>query len=501
MQIVHQTLSVAVTAGPARDIDADLLVFPVLDDDDLADEPDLDQASGGEISAARRRGEFKGKPYELFITTVRGWKAPRVALVGLGSRKEFAIDRLRRAASTAGLAARQRGMTRMAIVVHPGAHVSPADAAQALAEGAFLANFETASYKTVDPPRVWLDSVTLRVGGDANAVDRGAERGRVLGECTNLARELANEPSNTLTPRVFAERAAGMAREAGLAVDVLDEKRIAELKMGLLLGVAQGSAEPPRLVVLRHEPKSAAAQPVLGLIGKGITFDTGGISIKPAENMDKMKDDMSGGAAVLAAMCAISRLRAPVRCIGMIPMTENMPGGKAMKPGDVLTSAAGTTVEVVNTDAEGRLVLGDALWYARRAGATHLVDVAALTGACAIALGKHASALFAEPDDWGVRVRRAGDLAGDRLWPMPLFDEYFEQLKSETADLLNTGGRYAGAVTAALFLKQFAGDGPWAHLDIAGTSWLEEPKAWQSKGATGVGTRTLVELARSLAAA
>jgi leucyl aminopeptidase len=383
----------------------------------------------------------------------------------------------------------------MAIVVHPGAHVSPADAAQALAEGAFLANFEPASYKTVDPPRVWLDSVTLRVGGDANAVDRGAERDRVLGECTNLARELANEPSNTLTPRVFAERAAGMAREASLAVDVLDEKRIAELKMGLLLGVAQGSAEPPRLVVLRHEPKSAAAQPVLGLIGKGITFDTGGISIKPAENMDKMKDDMSGGAAVLAAMCAISRLRAPVRCIGMIPMTENMPGGKAMKPGDVLTSAEGKTVEVLNTDAEGRLILGDAVWYARRLGATHLVDVATLTGACVVALGRSTSGLFGTPELWVEHVRRASERAGDRSWPMPVFDDYKELFKSEIADFANTGGRAGGAITAALFIKEFTGDLPWAHLDIAGTAWVEDPKPYLPKGPTGVGVRTLAELA------
>jgi leucyl aminopeptidase len=495
MPIVHQTLSVAVTTGPARDIDADLLVFPLLDDDNLADEPDLDPASGGEISAARRRGEFKGKPFDVFITTVHGWKAPRVALVGLGSRKEFAVDRLRRAASTAGLAARQRGLTRMAIVVHPGAHVSAAEAAQALAEGAFLANLEAASYKTVDPPRRWLDSVTLRVGGDANAVDRGAERGRILGEYTNLARELANEPSNTLTPRVFAERAAGMAREAGLTVDVLDEKRIAELKMGLLLGVAQGSAEPPRLVVLRHEPKSVAPQPVLGLIGKGITFDTGGISIKPAENMDKMKDDMSGGAAVLAAMCAISRLRAPVRCIGMIPMTENMPGGRAMKPGDVLTSAEGKTVEILNTDAEGRLILGDAVWYARRLGATHLVDVATLTGACVVALGRSTTGLFGTPELWVEHVRRASERAGDRSWPMPVFDDYTELFKSEIADFANTGGRAGGAITAALFIKEFTGDLPWAHLDIAGTAWVDDPKPYMPKGPTGVGVRTLAELA------
>jgi leucyl aminopeptidase len=485
MEIVHQTLSVGVTAGQASDIDADVVIFPVLDDDDLADEPAVDQAAGGEVGAARRRGEFKGKPCDVFVTTVRGWKAPRVVLVGLGSRKDFSTDRLRRAASTAGLVARQRGLTRIAIVHRQIPHVAPSDAAQTLAEGAILANFDPASYKTVDPPRVWLDSVTLRVEGDPAAVERGVQRGRVLGECTNLARELANEPANTLTPRVFADRAAALARDAGLAVEVLDEKRIADLKMGLLLGVAQGSAEPPRLVVLRHEPKAAAVHPVLGLVGKGITFDTGGISIKPADNMDKMKDDMSGGAAVLAAMCAISRLRAPVRCIGMIPMTENMPGGKAVKPGDVLTSAEGKTVEVLNTDAEGRLILGDATWYVRRLGATHLVDVATLTGACVVALGRSTSGLFGTPDLWVEHVRRASERAGDRSWPMPVYDDYKELFKSEIADFANTGGRAGGAITAALFIKEFTGDLPWAHLDIAGTAWIEDSKPYLPKGPTG----------------
>ena len=233
------------------------------------------------------------------------------------------------------------------------------------------------------------------------------ERGRVLGECTNVARGLSNEPGNVLTPREFAERASKLARDVGLGVEVLDEKQIAALKMGLLLGVARGSEQPPRVIVLRHEPKKAVKGVVLGLVGKGITFDTGGISIKPAENMDKMKDDMSGGAAVLCAMAAMSRLHAPVRCIGVIPATENMPGGRAMKPGDILTSAEGKTVEVLNTDAEGRLILGDALWYARTLGVTHLVDIATLTGACVVALGKTTSGLFGRPESWVEQVRRA----------------------------------------------------------------------------------------------
>jgi len=294
---------------------------------------------------------------------------------------------------------------------------------------------------------------------------------------------------------VFAERARVVAKSAGVKVDVLDEKRIAELKMGMLLGVARGSQEPPRLVVLRHEPDNAIPGVVLGLVGKGITFDTGGISIKPAENMDKMKDDMSGGAAVIAAMAAISRLNAPVRVIGIVPMTENMPGGRAVKPGDILTSAEGKTVEILNTDAEGRLVLGDGLWYARQLGATHLVDVATLTGACVVALGKTTSGLFGTPDAWVEEVRQASDRAGDRSWPMPVYDDYKEQLKSEIADFTNTGGRAGGAITAALFLKEFTGDLPWVHIDIAGTAWAEESKPYQPKGATGVAVRTLAQLA------
>ena len=495
MQTVHRTPAIAVVATTSRDIQTELLIIPIFEDDTLQDEAELDSASGGEVAAARARGEFKAKPFELFFTAVRGWKAPRVALVGLGSRKDFTDDRLRRAATTGALAARQRGVTRMAIIDRRDTGVDAGRAAQVLAEGAIVGNFDGASYRTTDPPRVWLESVTLRVTGDAAAVKRGLERGQVLGECTNLARELANEPGNTLTPRVFAERAAAVAAAAGLTVDVLDEARIAELNMGLLLGVARGSQEPPRVVVLRHQPAGAPGAPVLGLIGKGITFDAGGISIKPADNMDKMKDDMSGGAAVLGAMSAIARLGAPVRCIGVIPMTENMPGGRAFKPGDVLASADGKTVEVLNTDAEGRLVLGDALWYARSLGVTHLVDVATLTGACVVALGKTTTGLFGTPDSWVEQVRRASERAGDRSWPMPVFDDYKELFKSEIADFANTGGRAGGAITGALFVKEFAGDLPWVHMDIAGTAWAEDAKPYQPKGATGVAVRTLVELA------
>ena len=514
MLTVHRTPAVALTTRSSRDIEADLLIFPVFEDDPLADEADLDAASGGEIAAARARGELRGKAFDLFVTAVRGWKVSRVALVGVGSRKDFSADRLRRAATTGALAARQRRLTSIAIVHRTGTNVTAPEAAQVLAEGAVLANFDGAAYRTIDPPRVWIDTVQLRAGGESAAVVRASERGRVLGECTNLSRTLSNEPGNALTPRMFAERATAIATDAGLAVEILDEARITDLKMGLLLGVARGSQEPPRLVVLRHEPAKAAGvgslrnpssqqgngspsrtAPVLGLIGKGVTFDTGGISIKPAEDMDKMKDDMAGGAAVLCAMAAISRLQAPVRCVAVIPMTENMPGGRALKPGDVLTSAEGKTVEVLNTDAEGRLILGDAVWYARQLGATHLVDVATLTGSCVVALGKAATGLFGTPDAWVEQVRRAGGRAGERAWPMPVFDDYRELFKSEIADFGNTGGRAGGAITAALFIKEFTGDLPWVHMDIAGTAWAEDAEPYQPKGATGVGVRTLAELA------
>jgi leucyl aminopeptidase len=497
MQTAHKTPSLTVTTRAAADSESDLLVIPVFEQDDLADVPGLDEAAQGEISRARQSGEFRGKAFELFLTPAgqNGWRPGRIALVGAGPRQDVEADRLRRIATTAGLTARQRRITRVAFLHRRDPRLDDARAVQALIEGVILANFDGGSYKTTDHPRIFLDSAQVIVSVGDKRLEQALERGRVLGECSNLARELANEPSNTLTPRSFADRAAALAADAGLAVEVLDEKRIAQLGMGLLLGVAKGSEEPPRVIVLKHEPKGAAKTPVLGLIGKGITFDTGGISIKPADGMDRMKDDMAGGAAVICAMIAIARLGVPARIVGVIPATENMPSGTAIKPGDILRSASGKTVEVLNTDAEGRLILGDGLWYAREQGATHLVDVATLTGACVVALGKSTSGLFGTPDWWVEEVRRATDRAGDRSWPMPVFDDYREQLKSEIADFTNTGGRPAGAITGALFVKEFAGDLPWVHMDIAGTAWADEAKPYQPKGATGVAVRTLAELA------
>ena len=475
-------------------IPVDLLIVPVFDGDELDDAAGLRDAAGGAIERAMADGEFRARPYDLFLTALNGWGVSRVLLVGAGRREGFTSERLRKTATAGALAAKQRRVKRIAFLVR--GTVPSAAAIQASAEGLMLAAFNGDSYKSGEKSGPAPEEiVVVAPNADKASAEAAARRGRILGDSCNIARELCNEPPNVLTPTVLAQRAASIGKAAGLTVDVIDEKGIAALKMGLLLGVAQGSAEPPRLIALKHIPAGAPDGPVLGLVGKGITFDTGGISIKPAEGMERMKTDMSGAAAVIAAMRAISLLKAPIKVVGVVPTAENMPGGRATRPSDVLTGASGTTVEVVNTDAEGRLILGDGLWYARELGATHLVDVATLTGACVVALGKYATGLFAQPDSWSDVVMRTAQRAGDRCWPLPLYEEYREQIKSDIADMVNSGGRPGGACTAAVFLKEFVGDMPWAHLDIAGTAWAEEAKPWQAKGSTGVAVRTLAELA------
>jgi leucyl aminopeptidase len=477
-------------------VDADVLIVPWFEDDTATSIAEVKAATAGEVERAIATKELSGRLYDLFIAAVAdaSWTARRVAFIGAGRAADFGGDLARRIAAAAGLAMKQRRVGRAAFVIRVANNrTDAAEIAQAVSEGLTLSEFNAGSYKTVDVPPGTPPAWTV-VGTTADGA-AAVERGRLLGECSNLARELANEPGNTLTPREFSRRAEKIVAGTGLAFEVLDEKQIEQLGMGMLLGVARGSAEPPRLMVIRHDPPGAPSAPVLGLVGKGITFDTGGISIKPAEGMERMKDDMTGGAAVVCAMRAIALLKAPIRVIGVVPTTENMPGGKAIKPGDVLKSAEGKTVEVINTDAEGRLILGDGLWYARKLGATHLVDVATLTGAIVTALGKITSGLFGTPDKWLDLVRRVASRAGDRVWPLPLFDEYRDQIRSEIADLLNTGGRPAGSITAALFLKEFTGGLPWVHMDIAGTAWAEENKPHLPKGPSGVAVRTLAELA------
>lgn len=501
--------SIDLVTLPLRSADVELLVVPWYEKQRAGQFGDLERATGGEIARALASKEFTGCSFELFFTPISepGWKPKRVVLVGAGPEADFGPDLARKLATASVLAARQRRAASVGFVFRPGlpdpsGDIDVAGFLQSIAEGLTLAEFDGGNYKTGEaavgaPPRLAIVVTDMDDGSPESPVrlEAAVARGRLLGECSNLARQLSNEPGNTLTPREFATRATQMASDGGVSIEILDEKAIEKLGMGLLLGVARGSSEPPRLMVFRHEPAGAPKWPVLGLVGKGITFDTGGISIKPADGMERMKDDMAGGAAVAAAMRAIAMLGAPIRVIGVVPTTENMPGGRAVKPGDILKSAEGKTVEVLNTDAEGRLILGDGLWYARKLGATHLVDVATLTGAIVVALGKHATGIFGTPSWWVEHIRRIGDRAGDRMWPMPLYDDYRDQLKSEIADFTNTGGRPGGSITAALFLKEFTGGLPWAHLDIAGTAWAEESRPYQPKGATGVAVRTLAELA------
>jgi leucyl aminopeptidase len=484
-----------VFATDPRDVATDLVICAVFEGQKSSLSA-WSRDTGGEIDRALASKEFSGKLFETFLTPILAGdcRPRRLAVIGLGPESDFTIDRGRRAATAIGLTARQKKIARIAFTAD-GA-LDSAEMIEALAEGLTLAEFDAGSYKTAgDEPFALSELGIVSNGRSRDAAAAAVRRGRIIGERCNMARALDNEPANTLTPSLFAERLADIATDAGLIAEILGHEDLERLGMGMLLGVGRGSSEPPRLVSIRYEPAGAPTAPILGLVGKGITFDTGGISIKPATDMDRMKDDMAGGAAVACAMHAMVELGAPLRVIGVIPIAENMPGGSAIRPGDVLTSASGKTVEVINTDSEGRLILGDALWYAQQLGATHLVDIATLTGAISVALGTIASGLFGTPPAFVEHVRHIAERAGDRCWPLPLFEEYKDQLRSEIADMLNTGGRIGGAITAAMFLREFTGGLPWIHMDIAGTAWADEHKPFMPKGPTGVGVRTLVELA------
>jgi leucyl aminopeptidase len=470
-------------------VDVDLLFVPVFDVNDAVDDvPGIDAAVGGELRRALG-GEFRATPFETFTARVSGgaWRASRLVFVGMPT--ELDAERVRRFAASCGYLARQRAVTSMGILARRGLSV------RTLADGLRSAEFDGGIYKSADRAAAYPARVVIAApGASAHDVAEEVRIGQAIGAAANVARSLANEPGNVLTPREFARRVAEGAASVGIGCEVLDEDRIRDLGMRLMLSVAQGSVEPPRLIVLRYDPPNAPESPVLALVGKGVTFDSGGISIKPADGMDRMKNDMAGGAAVAAAMRALAELGGPCRVIGVIPTVENMPGGRAMRPGDVVIGASGTSVEILNTDAEGRLILADALWYAQQLGATHLVDVATLTGACMIALGRHVSGMFGAPDAWVSTVRDAATRAGDRVWPLPIYDEAREEMRSEIADLVNAGGRAGGAITAAVFLRTFAGGRPWVHLDVAGTAWSDTKQPYQPKGSTGVAVRTLIEL-------
>jgi leucyl aminopeptidase len=340
----------------------------------------------------------------------------------------------------------------------------------------------------------------VAAGFDAAALERGVARGTILGEAVNFARRLAITPANDMTPSILAAEATAAAKGASIDIEVLDEERARKEGMGSFLSVAQGSSQPPKFIVMRYDGDPGSKE-LLALVGKGITFDSGGISIKPADRMEEMKYDMSGGAAVIATMSALGKLKPKVNVVGIVPATENMPGGKATKPGDIVKAMNGKTIEVINTDAEGRLVLADGLCYARKLGATKIVDVATLTGAVVIALGHAAAAAVSNDDAFAKDFLAVVKPTGERFWQMPHYDDYSAQMKSDIADLKNTGGRAAGTLTAAAFLRAFVEKTPWIHLDIAGTAYLDNESAWQAKGPTGMPVRSFVALAEALAGA
>ena len=453
------------------------------------------QAAAADLLAS---GEVTGKPFETnLLHKPANLKAKRLLLVSGGSAKKFSAYDLRRVAGTAARSLKSRGIRSFAFVVPTG--VAEDESVRAIVEGAFVGNFDPDYYRS-DRKDQKIDAVTVIATGDKTALEKVANEAQIIGESQNFTRDLVNEPSNRMTPTILAERARKMSAEVGLKCEVYGADKIKEMKMGAFWSVAQGSDEPPALIVMTYEPAGAPTKPVLGLVGKGITFDTGGISIKPADGMEKMKYDMAGGATMIGAMRAIALLKPKVKVIGIVCATENMPSGKAQKPGDVQIAMSGKSIEIINTDAEGRLVLADGLYYARQLGCTHLVDAATLTGAVVVALGYTNAGIFANDDDMYNRFKAANAKAGEKMWRMPLDEEYKDHIRSSIADIMNSGGRWGGAVTAAMFLKEFAEDTPWIHLDIAGTAWMEDQKPWIAKGPSGIALRSLVEFVKSFAA-
>ncbi len=491
-------MQITLETKPYASLETEAIVTPVFEGDDPVQGrvAELDQLTGGLLKKLAASGELTGKTLEFtLLHAPAGLKAARLLLVGAGKRDQFNVATLRKIAGAALRSLKAKSVKNFAFLA--GGALPPEDGAQAIVEGFLTGDFETDKYKT-DKKDKTVDSVSLAgfPEADKSAAEKGLARGRIIAEAQNFARDLVNEPSNKLTPRVLAEKAEAMAKEAGLAVDILDEKRIAELKMGALLSVAQGSVEPPRVIVVTYTPANPKpGAPVIGLVGKAVTFDTGGISIKPADGMEKMKYDMAGGATMLGVMRALAALKPNVKVIGVVPATENMPGGKAQKPGDIQTAMSGKTIEVLNTDAEGRLILADAIHYTKQLGATNLVDAATLTGAIVVALANVNVGVFGSDQAWTDKLLASAKATGEKMWQLPMDDEYREFIKGSFADIQNIGsGKGGGSITGAWFIREFAGDTPWIHLDIAGTAWNDDAKPWLAKGPTGVSLRTLVHL-------
>ena len=466
----------------------------------------VDRAMDGAITRLIADGEIKGKRGEVTIIHALGKIAPaRVVVAGLGKASDFDAEAVRSVSGETARRLRSIGVSRFSTIAH-GAGIGGMDAtesAQAIVEGTVLGLYEFNRFKSSKNDDRSGDMVEIVEfdGSKLAELRLGVERGFVMSDAVRACRNMVNEPGNRMTPSRMAERALKAAHDSGIEIEVMDTPDLEALGMGAFLGVAQGSKEPPKLIVMKYEGDPENADNNLAIVGKGITFDSGGISIKPSANMGDMKGDMAGGAAVISAMKVIGQVRPKINVMGIVAATENMPGGGAQRPGDIVTTMSGKTIEIDNTDAEGRLVLADAVYYAHSQGIRRIVDIATLTGAMSIALGHICSGLFGNDQDFIDQVKASGDMAGERLWQLPTYDEYKEQYRSDVADIRNTGGRPAGSITGALIIGEFVGDAAWTHIDIAGTSFSSKTSGYVVKGGTGVMVRTMVKLAEVLAGA
>lgn len=466
----------------------------------------VDRAMDGAITRLIADGEIKGKRGEVTIIHALGKIAPtRVVVAGLGKASDFNAEAVRSVSGETARRLRSIGVSRFSTIAH-GAGIGGMDAtesAQAIVEGTVLGLYEFNRFKSSknDDKSVDMVEIVEFDGSKLADLQLGVERGLVMSDAVRACRNMVNEPGNRMTPSRMAERALKAAHDSGIEIEVMDTPDLEALGMGAFLGVAQGSKEPPKLIVMKYEGDPENADNNLAIVGKGITFDSGGISIKPSANMGDMKGDMAGGAAVISAMKVIGQVGPKINVMGIVAATENMPGGGAQRPGDIVTTMSGKTIEIDNTDAEGRLVLADAVYYAHSKGIRRIVDIATLTGAMSIALGHICSGLFGNDQDFIDQVRASGDMAGERLWQLPTYDEYKEQYRSDVADIRNTGGRPAGSITGALIIGEFVGDAAWTHIDIAGTSFSSKTNGYVVKGGTGVMVRTMVKLAETLAGA
>lgn len=459
----------------------------------------LDRAMGGGLVSLYRQGDFAGKPDKTkLVHTLGRVPAERILLVGLGKRKELTAERLRRAAGTMVRALKKARLEQGSSLLHLVADKDPARI-RAVAEGALLGSYEFSRYKTVVDDEGGVAELTF-LSPDNNGrkiVEPLVAEAASVCEAVSFVRDLVSQPGNVATPAYLAEKGMEMAARHGISCQVLEREELERLGMEALLAVSRGSHQPPRFIILEYRGDGAQGRPVV-LVGKGVTFDSGGISLKPREGMERMKDDMAGAAAVFGTLQAAASLRLPLHLVGLVPAAENLPGGAAYKPGDVVKAMSGKTIEVVNTDAEGRMLLCDALHYAQRYRPAALIDLATLTGACVVALGTVATGMMGNDTNLKRALQKAGEVSGERVWELPLWEEYGELMKSDIADLKNAGGATAGTISAGWFLKQFVGKTRWAHLDIAGTAWEEKGQPHIPKGATGVGVRLLVEYLRSL---